>query len=202
MIAFIRGQVFSTLPDSVLVDVNGIGYQVFISNRDINRAPAPGQQVFLHTFLQVSDSEWKLFGFLVREELELFLRLQSISGMGARTALSILSAMTPEEFYRAVASQDEKSLVRIPGIGKKSAQRLLFEMKDKVGDVLLQQNEATRSHDRSQAEELFEALEVLGYSRSEILPLLVQLQESGNMTSRVEENIKLVLKLRALQFRK
>lgn len=203
MIAFVRGQLYSTLNDSLVIDVNGIGYQVFVSNRDINRIPAVGQQLFLHTFLQLSESEWKLYGFFVKEELELFMRLQAISGMGARTALNILSNMTPEEFYRAVASQDERSLVRIPGIGKKSAQRLLFEMKDKVGDVLLKQNAATRGHDeRSQSEELFEALEVLGYSRSEILPWIVRLQESGNMSSRVEDNIKLVLKLRALQFRK
>lgn len=156
----------------------------------------------MHTFLQVSESEWKLYGFFLREELELFLQLQAISGMGARTALSILSAMTPGEFYRAVASQDEKSLVRIPGIGKKSAQRLLFEMKDKIGGLLLPQNADAQDHGRSQTEDLYDALEVLGYSRSEVLPLVVELQESGNMSSQVEENIKLVLKLRAFQFRK
>lgn len=202
MIAFVRGQLYSVLNDSIIIDVNGIGYQVYISHRDMNRIPAGGQQLFMHTFLQVSESEWKLYGFFLREELELFLQLQAISGMGARTALSILSAMTPGEFYRAVASQDEKSLVRIPGIGKKSAQRLLFEMKDKIGGLLLPQNADAQDHGRSQTEDLYDALEVLGYSRSEVLPLVVELQESGNMSSQVEENIKLVLKLRAFQFRK
>ena len=114
MINFVRGQVHSILNDSLIVDVNGIGYQVLVSAREMSQIPRPGQAVFLHTYLQILENEWKLYGFTHRGDLDLFLRLLAISGLGARSALNILSAMTAEEFYRAIASQDERSLVKIP----------------------------------------------------------------------------------------
>ncbi|MEQ8175717.1 MAG: Holliday junction branch migration protein RuvA [Syntrophomonadaceae bacterium] len=201
MISFVRGQVHSTLTDSLIVDVNGIGYQVFISAREMSRIPKAGQPVFLHTYLQILENEWKLYGFTNRTDLELFLRLLAISGLGARSALNILSAMTAEEFYRAIASQDERSLVKIPGIGKKSAQRLLFEMKDKVGDMIFGPLTESENAPAEQMEDLFQALEVLGYSRSEILPLVMQLREAGEIGERVEDNIRKVLRMRSGQLK-
>ncbi|MEN6390578.1 MAG: Holliday junction branch migration protein RuvA [Syntrophomonas sp.] len=201
MINFVRGQVHSTLNDSLIVDVNGIGYQVFVSAKEMSRIPTAGQAVFLHTYLQILENEWKLYGFTNRTDLELFLRLLTISGLGARSALNILSAMTAEEFYRAIASQDERSLVKIPGIGKKSAQRLLFEMKDKVGDMILGPLAESANAPADQMEDLFQALEVLGYSRSEILPMVMQLREAGEIGERVEDNIKKVLRMRSGQLK-
>lgn len=197
MISFVRGQVHSTLTDSLIVDVNGIGYQVFISAREMSRIPRAGQAVFLHTYLQILENEWKLYGFTDRNDLDLFLRLLTISGLGARSALNILSAMTAEEFYRAIASQDERALVKIPGIGKKSAQRLLFEMKDRVGDMMPGPLTGSGDAPADQMEDLFQALEVLGYSRSEVLPLVVQLREAGEMGERVEDSIRKVLRMRS-----
>jgi Holliday junction DNA helicase RuvA len=201
MINFVRGQVHSILNDSLIVDVNGIGYQVLVSAREMSRIPRPGQAVFLHTYLQILENEWKLYGFTHRGDLDLFLRLLAISGLGARSALNILSAMTAEEFYRAIASQDERSLVKIPGIGKKSAQRLLFEMKDKVGDVILGSGAESGSAPTDQMEDLYQALEVLGYSRSEILPLVLQLRGAGEIGERVEDNIRKVLRMRSGQLK-
>lgn len=201
MINFLRGQVHSTLNDSLIVDVNGIGYQVFISTREMSSIPRPGQSVFLHTYMQILENEWKLYGFTNRGDLELFLRLLAISGLGARSALNILSAMPAEEFYRAIASQDERSLVKIPGIGKKSAQRLLFELKDKIGDVILGPGAEKGSTQPDQMEDLFQALEVLGYSRSEILPLFTQLREAGEIGDRVEDNIRMILRMRSGQLK-
>jgi len=201
MINFVRGQVHSILNDSLIVDVNGIGYQVLVSAREMSQIPRPGQAVFLHTYLQILENEWKLYGFTHRGDLDLFLRLLAISGLGARSALNILSAMTAEEFYRAIASQDERSLVKIPGIGKKSAQRLLFEMKDKVGDVILGSGAESGSAPTDQMEDLYQALEVLGYSRSEILPLVLQLRGAGEIGERVEDNIRKVLRMRSGQLK-
>lgn len=201
MINFVRGQVHSTLNDSLIVDVNGIGYQVFVSAREISRIPKIGQAVFLHTYLQILENEWKLYGFTNRTDLELFIRLLAISGLGAKSALNILSAMTAEEFYRAIASQDERSLVKIPGIGKKSAQRLLFEMKDKTGDVMSAPLAESGSAPADQMEDLFQALEVLGYSRSEILPLVLKLREAGEIGERAEDNIRKVLRMRSGQLK-
>lgn len=201
MINFVRGQVHSIMTDSLLVDVNGIGYQVFVSNREMSRIPKAGQSVFLHTYLQILENEWKLYGFTNRTDLDLFLRLLSISGLGARSALNILSAMTAEEFYRAIASQDERSLVKIPGIGKKSAQRLLFEMKDKMGDVMPGPLVDGLGAPLDQTEDLFQALEVLGYSRSEVLPLVLQLREAGQLGERVEDNIRSILRMRSGQLK-
>lgn len=201
MISFVRGQVHSTLTDSLIVDVNGIGYQVFISAREMSRIPRAGQAVFLHTYLQILENEWKLYGFTDRNDLDLFLRLLAISGLGARSALNILSAMTAEEFYRAIASQDERALVKIPGIGKKSAQRLLFEMKDRVGDMMHGPLTESGGSTADQMEDLFQALEVLGYSRSEVLPLVLQLREAGDMGERVEDSIRKVLRMRSGQLK-
>lgn len=199
MINFVRGQVHSTMNDSLIVDVNGIGYQVFVSAREMSRIPSPGQSVFLYTYLQILDNEWKLYGFTSRSDLELFHSLLAISGLGARSALNVLGAMTAEEFYRAIASQDERTLVRIPGIGKKSAQRLLFELKDKIGDVILRTGEESGMAQTDQMDELFQALEVLGYTRSEILPLVMQLREAGEIEARVEDSIKKILRYRSRQ---
>lgn len=201
MISFLRGLLYAALNDALLLDVNGVGYQVYVPSREIDQAPLPGQMVFLHTYLQVLDNEWKLYGFSTREELELFLKLLSISGLGARSALNILNAMRPDEFYRTLASQDERSLVRIPGIGKKTAQRLLFELRDKMGDlsILLQ---AGDSSPPDQMEDLFQALEVLGYTRSEVLPIIVQLRGDGELSDQVHENIKKVLRLRGQSLRR
>lgn len=202
MIAFVRGKLFSTLADSLVIDVNGMGFQVYVHSRDLARSPRAGESVFLHTCLQGSDNDWKLYGFFLPEEQELFIRLLGISGMGARSALNVLSFMDPDSFYRAIASQDERQLTRIPGIGKKSAQRLIFELKDKVAEVLLQVNAGGTEREYSGLEELYQALETLGYTRSEVLPVVMDLQERGEMTSRVEDNIKKVLQLRASGWKK
>jgi Holliday junction DNA helicase RuvA len=104
--------------------------------------------------------------------------------------------MEPDKFYRAVASQDEKLLTTIPGIGKKSAQRLIFELKDRVGAA---RTAVAGTEDESWLGDVMEALETLGYQRSEVFPLIMELQAQGKMQERVEDNIKLVLKARAMQ---
>ena len=192
MISFVKGILYEQVTDRIIIDVNGIGYQVITHPRVILKLPPTGAPVFLHTHLQVLENEFKLYGFLDIQELELFTTLLGVSGIGARGALNILGSMEPGSFSRAISSSDEKTLTAIPGIGKKTAQRLIFELRDKIGDFQRSvQPESENTND------LLEALEVLGYSRSEILPLIMDLEQKQELGKNIQENIKLVLKNKA-----
>ncbi|MGR6836566.1 Holliday junction branch migration protein RuvA [Syntrophomonas erecta] len=194
MLAFIKGTLFEIRTESIVVEVNGLGMEAIVSLRDMTRLPRMGSSLLVFTYLQVLDNEFKLYGFIEHEELDLFQLLMGVSGIGARAAMNILSHLSPGEFYTAVASQDEKTLTRVPGIGKKTAQRLMFELKDKVKDNIPLTVDTTAN---SGINEILEALEVLGYGRNEVFPLLVDLQEKNQLAESVEDNIKLVLKLKA-----
>lgn len=200
MISFLRGTLVQSGQETVIIDVGGLGYEVWLHSRALSLLPAPGTPLLVHTYLQVLDNDLKLIGFLNREELELFKVLLSVSGMGARGALNILAVLTPADFYQAVTIGDEKRLLTVPGIGKKTAQRLLFELKDKVekqpGLAL------PTGEDRSNLEEVMEALETLGYQRGEIFPVLMELKTEGKLGDRTEENVKQVLRRKAMQMKK
>jgi Holliday junction DNA helicase RuvA len=200
MIAFIKGQLRDIRADQAIVEVNGLGYEIYVHQRALSRLPLLGQTILLHTHLAVSENEFKLYGFLDQTELELFRMLLSISGIGAKAALNVLGAMAPAQFYKAVASQDEKALLRIPGVGKKMAQRLVFELKDKVAaELALTPPDSERSLPFN---EVIEALEALGYSRSEVFSELLDLNNQGQMGQNVAENVKLVLKKKAQRLKK
>ncbi len=197
MISCLKGILLETGVDAVVLDVNGIGFEVIIHQRALPHLPPRGDLLFLHTHLQVLENEFKVYGFLYREELKLFKKLLSVSGMGAKGALNVLSFMDPASFYAAIASSDERLLTRIPGIGKKSAQRLIFELREKVGELEPVSAEAAGDS----AEQVMEALEALGYLRSEVFPLLVELKKTGQLGVKVEENVKNVLKMKARQMK-
>ncbi len=195
MISFIKGKLFKQKQDSILIDVNGVGYEIIIPVRVFTRLPSQGAQIFVYTYLHVLENEFKLYGFLEEEDLELFRKLLLVSGIGAKGALNILGFMEPSDFYRAVASQDEKLLTKIPGIGKKSAQRLIFELKDKIeGENMLKSLKSAGDG----LDDLMEALEILGYNRSEVFPLVLEMQEKGQLSEKIEDNIKKVLQKMAL----
>lgn len=200
MISFLRGVLVQCNQESIIVELSGIGYEVQIHNRTLSGLPPVGTPLLVHTYLQVLDNDFKLYGFISREELELFKILLGVSGIGARGALSILSAMKPADFYQAIVSADEKRLLTVPGIGKKTAQRLLFELKDKVGKQ--QGLSLTASEDGYVLEEILEALEALGYQRSEIFPMIMDMKAHNELGDRVEENIKKVLRRKAMQMKK
>lgn len=200
MIAFVKGILHDSRPDLVVIDVNGLGYEINVHPRVTGRLPMPGQDFMLYTHLAVSENECKLYGFPDQAELGLFRLLLTVSGIGPRVALNVLAATEPAQFYQAILSRDEKALLRIPGIGKKSAQRLLFELKDKVG-----QEEAITpaAADGGQPlSEVMEALEALGYSRSEVFADVMELQKSGQLSRELADNVKLVLKRKAQQLKK
>lgn len=134
MIAHLNGTLVEALPTRVLVDVGGVGYEVWIPLSTFDRLPAPSSQVRLFTHLQVREDEHALFGFITSEERDLFrLLVCHVTGIGPRLALAVLSAMRPPDFRQAVVSGDVASLSRIKGLGRKTAERIVLELRDKVG---------------------------------------------------------------------
>src|SRR6266571_5452670 len=134
MITFLHGKLIEALPTQVTVDVNGVGYEVLIPLSSFDRLPPPGQDVKLLTQLIVREDAHTLYGFASAAERELFrMLINNVSGIGPKTALNILSGMNPVAFRGAVANGDVKSLSQISGVGKKTAERIVVELKDKIG---------------------------------------------------------------------
>jgi Holliday junction DNA helicase RuvA len=132
MIGYLEGELLEKTPGQALVKVGGVGYQVCISLSTFYALPDPGAPVALQIYTRIQDEALELYGFISQEEKELFLRLIGIPRIGARTALTILSGITPAEFHQALAGGDLKRLSGIPGVGRKSAQRILLELKDQL----------------------------------------------------------------------
>jgi Holliday junction DNA helicase RuvA len=134
MITFLTGKLVDALPTQAIIDVNGVGYEVLIPLSSFDKLPSPGQEVHLLTHLAVREDAHVLYGFSSNAERELFrLLITSVSGVGPRIALNVLSGMTVTAFRGAVAASDVKSLSRISGVGRKTAERMVVELKDKIG---------------------------------------------------------------------
>lgn len=143
MISYVRGALDHKEPNRVIVDVNGLGYEVFVPLSTYQELPAIGDQVKLVTYHHVREDTMQLYGFLSSEEKEIFELVLSISGVGTKVALNILSSISVNEFRSAVAQGDMKTLTKISGIGKKSAERLVLELKDKIGKVRIDERMAS-----------------------------------------------------------
>jgi Holliday junction DNA helicase RuvA len=137
MIAKLRGLLDSFSADQAVIDVGGVGYLVFASTRTLSQLGAIGSEVVLHTEMQVSEDDIRLIGFATAEERDWFRLLTSVQGVGARVALAILSALTGDELHRAIAVGDKAMVARAQGVGPKLAQRIVNELKDKAGGVVL-----------------------------------------------------------------
>ncbi len=138
MIASLRGVVQLKLADRIVLDVNGVGYEVFLSTDGIARLADEGQEAFLHIHTHVREDAFTLFGFLEAEEKELFLVLKTVSGIGPKVGLGILSGMPVADLCEAIASEDIRRLTTLPGVGKKTAERLCVELKEKVNFLTTQ----------------------------------------------------------------
>ncbi len=186
------------LEDSLWLRVQDTGYEIALHPNQLARL-LPESETELYCHMMVSDSDIKLYGFLKKAELLLFRRLLTVSGVGGKVAQAMVGSMAPEALTAAILSGDEKTLMKIPGVGKKMAQRLIFELRDKLGEGTLPlaaaENPAAAAG--KMMGEIVEAMEALGYTRSEVYPLLVNLQEENRLLPRTAENIPLVLKLLA-----
>jgi len=163
MIGRLIGTLAAKTPPQVLVDVGGVGYQVDVPMSSFYNLPALGERVTLLTHFVVREDAQVLFGFLTHEERATFRLLVKISGVGPRTALSILSGLSVDELARAVSLQESGRLIKVPGIGKKTAERLLLELKGKLGDAVA----APASVASSAQADILQALVALGYSDRE-----------------------------------
>ena len=137
MIAKLRGLLDGFTAETAVIDVNGVGYLVFASSRTLSALGAIGSEVVIHTEMQVSEDDIRLIGFASAEERDWFRLLNSVQGVGARVALAILSALTGDELHRAISSGDKAMVARAQGVGPKLAQRIVNELKDKAGGVVL-----------------------------------------------------------------
>ncbi|CUO49143.1 Holliday junction branch migration protein RuvA [Eubacterium sp. am_0171] len=197
MISYIRGELAAVEKEKVIVDVGGVGYGIYMPGQAMGLLPQPGNEVKIHTYLNVREDAMQLFGFLTRDDLEVFKLVIGVSGIGPKGGLSILSQLTPDDLRFAVLSGDVKAISAAPGIGKKTAEKLIIELKDKLNieDVL------THAADSSAAavpvnnggiqSEAVQALVALGYGSTESLRAVKQV-ELDNPT--VEDVLKEALK--------
>ena len=186
MIGRLTGLIAEKTPPQVLVDVSGVGYEIDVPMSSFFNLPAIGERVTLLTHFVVREDAQVLFGFLTHEERSTFRQLVKISGVGPRTALSILSGLSVAELAQAVSLQQSGRLVKVPGIGKKTAERLLLELKGKLGDAL-----AAPTAVKSDAQaDILQALVALGYSDREAAATLKGLPADVG----VSDGIKLALK--------
>ncbi len=196
MIAYIKGILSYQTETTAVVETGGMGYEIHLSPSTLVKLPQAGAEVKLFTYMNVKEDDVSLFGFWALEEKEMFLKLLSITGIGPKGALAFLASLTPQEIVMAILSADVKTLSSVSGIGKKTAQRVILELKDKfstedafsiplegVSDQLETIGDAKM--------EAIEALTALGYSRSEAVKALQSLETDG---LHAEEILKLALK--------
>ncbi|HTC19967.1 MAG TPA: Holliday junction branch migration protein RuvA [bacterium] len=197
MIAFLQGVLTEKFSDRVELDVNGMGYEVFVSQKTLQSLPAAGKNVLLKTYLHVREDLLQLFGFLRDSEKQAFLLALSVSGIGPRAAMNILSAFAPEAFYQAILHNDLATLKSIPGIGQKTAQHVVLELKDKVtkltGAGVLSGGGAFNV-ETNNISEAVQAMMALGYSVAESRhAVLAAIQVLGEKST-VEEILRSSLK--------
>ena len=191
MISFLHGEVAQVLPDRVIVDVGGVGFQVLVSVRDAADMPPAGSDVKVYTYMSVSEDAIRLYGFLSQDDLNVYKTLISVSGVGPKAALGILGALSANDIRFAVFSDDDKALAKAPGIGAKTAKKLILELKDKlkledaiaVGgmDDPVQGGGAASSVIDEELSEAVQALAALGYSNSEALRAVRKVKATEDM---------------------
>mgnify|MGYP006070271425 FL=1 len=176
MFAYIKGSLEMKFKDYLVIDVGGLGYKIFMSENAINSIGQVGDIVKVFTYYRVREDDISIYGFKTQEELRMFELLLSVSGVGAKSALSMLSCIEPSEFALAVISNNVKVLTQIPGIGNKSAQRIILELKDKLKAEQTEQTESTAKTSTSKSvieanndvQEAISGLMVLGFARKDI----------------------------------
>ncbi len=197
MIAFLQGVLAAKLTDRVELDVNGVGYEVFVSQKTLQSIPAVGKSVLLKTYLHVREDIQQLFGFLKDSEKQAFLMALSVSGVGPKAAMNVLSTYSPEAFFEAVLHNDLAGLKSIPGIGQKTAQHLVLELKDKVtkmmGSGVFPEESVLGSESKALSDAL-QAMMALGYSAIESRRAVLSSVQSLGEKATVEELLKASLK--------
>ncbi len=196
MYYYIRGKYVLKGETYVVIDVGGIGYKIYTSTANIEKMPSYGSEITMYTHLYVREDAQDLYGFITNEELTLFLQLMSISGIGPKAALSVLSVTTPEQFAMAVISNDVKMLTRAQGIGPKAAQRIILELKDKIKttDAMPENIKTAVIEEQNNQSEAITALIVLGYTANEAKRAVSGINPSLNVEEIIKEALKILMK--------
>ena len=190
MIASVRGEVLVRRPDHVVVEAGGVGYRLAVSAETLKAVPSRGKQATLHAHLVARDDSLSLYGFASEEERDLFLHLTSVSGIGPKVAIAILSGGAPRELLRAIAGGDAKRFQAAPGVGKRTAERLIVELREKVAGELTEGIPATGNSEEAEPRLLArDGLMHLGYTITEAESLL-----EGTEGSSAEELINAALR--------
>ena len=201
MISFIKGYVAETTENSVILETDSIGYEIFMTGPAIEKTSRMQDKIKIYTYFHVREDAMQLYGFLSRDDLEMFRLLLNVNGIGPKAALGVLAAITADELRFAVLSDDVKTISRAPGIGKKTAQKLILELKDKLKledafeKKLAHQEENLSLKDtslRDSRQEAVEALTALGYSSANALRAVRQVSEETG--DDVEAILKAALK--------
>lgn len=198
MIAYIKGELVSRSIDKVVVEVNGMGYGVYVPATLMESLPNVGSSICIHTYLNVREDAMQLFGFNTIDELEVFKLLITVNGIGPKGGLAILSALSVNELRFAVVASDVKAISSAQGVGKKTAEKLIIELKDKlkIEDVFERGvQDLTVNHSNlevNNTNEVLEALVALGYDASSALKSINQIDDVNGLS--VEEILKLALK--------
>ncbi|MEC1720310.1 Holliday junction branch migration protein RuvA [Schinkia azotoformans] len=203
MIEFINGKVDFISPEFIVVDVSGVGYQIYTPNPFLFQKDLQ-QIIKIYTYQYVREDVIALYGFETRQERTLFTKLLNVSGIGPKGAMAILAAGQPDAVVQAIEDENEKFLVKFPGVGKKTARQMILDLKGKLNDLLLDLmpdlfepekvviNSGKYSHD---LEEAIEALKVLGYAEKEITKVIPQLQQEQLPTDQyIKKALQLLLR--------
>ena len=198
MYSYIKGELVEIQPESIVVEAGQIGYEIRMPANMVGRLGGIGQSVKVYTYLHVKEDLMELYGFLSRDDLQVFRLLLGVNGIGPKGALAILTALTPDDLRIAVLGEDAKAIAKAPGIGSKTAQRVILELKDRLSLVPVAGNASPAaqaiSQDSSSAvkAEAVQALVALGYSSTEAWKSVGKIELAPEMT--VEELLKLCLK--------
>lgn len=187
MLAYIKGTLEMKMTEYVVIDVGGLGYKVFMSSIGMEKLGNIGEKVKVYTYYRVREDDISIYGFNTNEELRMFELLLSVSGVGAKTALTMLAVCSTSEFALSVISDDVATLTRIPGIGPKSAQRIILELKDKLKkeeNISKTNNLQIKAAviDDNKVQEAISALQVLGYNKKEIEKAFMKIDKTGLST--------------------
>lgn len=202
MYSYIKGVLAELEEDAIVVETGGIGYHIYTTGQTFSRLPSLGDEVKIYTYLYIREDAMLLYGFCSKDELRVFKLLLGVSGIGPKGALAILSVMTTDDLRFAVLGDDAKTIAKAPGVGVKTAQRLILELRDKLSiedafeEKLSQAEDTARGRAKGAKNEAVQALVALGYSSSEALKALggIEITEETD----VEDLLKAALKNMAL----
>jgi len=193
MIDSISGKIFKKEPTMLFIQNGGVVFNISICLRDYEKLPKEGESVFIFTYLNVKENLMELYGFLDLERRSLFSNLIDVSGIGPRTAINLLSNASVSSFKENILSEDVKSLSLIPGIGPKTAKRIILDIKEKISSIPVSQNNIDNSKVDFSYDDIYTALSSLGYKKSQIDKAVKKLNDEGSYEGDIENVIKRIL---------